>query len=184
MQSWLKKPATRRTGLLRSVMRVAAPVALLAWAATGCADADADAGGSAPPQEGHSPLEGVYRFMLTEQHLREEGISPQQAAMDAGTTTAVIYDGHYAERWHSRILGDTACVGTYRWSGMRLTVTYGRKSGCDGAWSMTGTLTGDTLTWAQIEATDPGASDQGYVPNYNVPWTRVGDAGDAAELSR
>lgn len=120
-------------------------------------------------------LDGVYRYDLTEEYLITAGISESLAKQNSGITTVTIQEGVYTEQWSNAALGNKTCLGTSETDGARLTVRWTPGAGCEGAWSMTATTTGDQLTWSDIRPARAGEFND-YAVYYATPWTRIGDA--------
>jgi len=149
---------------------------LAAAGCTGSARAPAE-----PAEASQGPaLEGIYRYSLTPEYLVESGVTPAQAEEEHGVHTVTVSDGQYSDSWSNDTQSKT-CTGTYSWEGSRMTVLW--NSGCSGDWAMTAQVAGDQITWTDIESLPP--DDDAYSQTLNeafngVPWTRVGDAQDAA----
>lgn len=142
----------------------------LAATAAGCGGGE----GSVDPQS----LEGTWSYSLSEEYLLENGISEQQAKGESGAHTAELRDGEFTDRWRTADGSTGSCSGTYAVEGSTVTFTW--KTGCFGDWQMRPTLEGDRLTWSDVEALPPYASDedQKVAEVFNgVPWTRTTGAG-------
>ena len=171
----------RRTSLIA----ITASGALLALA--GCANTPesasaprSDGVASSAPSSGGPVPDGVYRYEVTEKHLTEGGVTPKQAAAEHGVHTVTMSGGQYSDYWRNATMVKT-CRGGYSWEGSRLTVRW--TTGCTGDWAMTAQVSGDQIRWTDIESLPP--EDDAYAQALNeafnsVPWTRVGDAVDAA----
>lgn len=137
-------------------------------ALTGCgADGDATS---------NELRDGVYAYELSESYLVENGISAEQARAENGPHELTLDRGRFIDRWRSADGTYGSCWGTY--SQQQARVTFRFSGGCVGDWAMTYSADGDTVTWSQIEALDPGAGpdEQKVTEVFNsVPWTRTGD---------
>ena len=130
-------------------------------------------------EEASEPLrEGVYEYELTEEYLVENEISTQQAENESGAHEATLAGGEFTDRWRTAEGRTGSCSGTYE-EGDAQRVTFKWEVGCFGDWEMSYTVDGNQVTWSDIEALSPHASDedQKVTEVFNsVPWTRVGDA--------
>jgi hypothetical protein len=148
--------------------------------------------GESPPVQGPSTQEavtaeavpdGVYRYRIPADYLRAQDVNAQQATEEGGVHTVTLSGGTYTDAWASSARART-CTGRYTWAGARITIRW--TTGCSGDWAMTGRLTGDQVRWSDIQSLPPddSATPQAINTAFNsVPWTRIGDAGDAAASS-
>lgn len=163
---------------MKRTLKSVALVAVVGLTLAGCSSDIPNIGATsaAIPRTG---LDGVYRYDLTQEYLIAEGIPESKAKQNEGITTVTIRDGVYTEQWSNAALGDKTCLGTSETDGQRISVRWTPGAGCEGAWSMTATTTGDQLTWSDIEPVRPGEAND-YAVYYATPWTRIGDAPDDA----
>jgi hypothetical protein len=120
--------------------------------------------------------DGVYEFELTEEYLRGNGISRQQASNESGEHELTLDRGSFIDRWRTDRGVFGLCSGTYAEDGTRVTFRWTR--GCTGDWAMTYSVEGDRVTWSDFEPLDPsaGPEEQKVTEVFNgVPWTRTGD---------
>ena len=119
-------------------------------------------------------IEGRWTYELTRDYLLENGISQQQATMESGRHTAVLRDGNFSDSWRTTSGTTGSCSGKYVVEGS--SVTFYWKRGCFGDWKMNPTVEGDTITWSEIEALAPNATDEDQTISEvfnSVPWTRA-----------
>lgn len=150
--------------------------------ACGCGS-DSEAGSAATTADSAdltvSPLDGVYRYEVTEEYLTGRGVTHSQAEQEHGLHTVTLSDGQFADAWSNDAMTKT-CRGRYTVHGMRMTVRWDQ--GCTGDWAMTAIVDGDQIHWSAIESLPP--EDDPYTRLLNeafnsVTWTRVGDAAAA-----
>jgi TRAP-type C4-dicarboxylate transport system substrate-binding protein len=124
--------------------------------------------------------DGVYRYDIPLQYLLDSGISESQARADAGVATVTMQDGVYTEQWRNDVVGAKTCSGTYVVAGDRMFMTWTPDGGCVGAWSARATVTGDTITWSEIQAIppDPPELTSDWEVYLGVPWRRIGEAAE------
>jgi hypothetical protein len=123
--------------------------------------------------------DGVYEYELSESYLVENGITAEQARAENGRHELTLDRGRFIDRWRTQDGTYGSCWGTY--SEQQARVTFRFSGGCVGDWAMTYAADGETVTWSEIEALDPGAGpdEQKVTEVFNsVSWTRTGDVPD------
>jgi TRAP-type C4-dicarboxylate transport system substrate-binding protein len=125
---------------------------------------DGEAGGASGPSEpltapgdpGDLPS-GSYRVEFTPQYLRSIGLSEDDVYVNAGVYTWTFERGRWSrvDRPLNENVINNFCEGFYDVDGDRFTASVATKPGrgeCAPAlWSATWTLTGDTLTWTEVD---------------------------------
>lgn len=109
-----------------------------------------------PGDPGDLP-QGSYRFELTPEYLRSIGLSEDDVYINAGVYTVTFEGGRWSrvdQPLNENVLNNT-CEGFYDVDGDRFTAsaaTRPARGECAPAlWSATWTLTGDTLTWTDVD---------------------------------
>ena len=128
---------------------------------------------TAPGDPGDLP-EGVYRYELTEQVLREAGVPANDIEINAGVFTWTLQGGTWQYE-HQPVFDDVpnlTCEGFYDVSGtgVAMSVSTATSAGeCAPAlWTASWTMAGDVLTWSDVDIPDFAAVWS------VVPWRKIG----------
>lgn len=127
-------------------------------------------------QETRDLRDGVYEFELTQDYLRENGVSAAQAKAESGVHEITLDSGRFVDRWRTADGTYGSCWGNYVEEATR--VTFRWTGGCAGDWAMTYSIDGDLVRWSDFEPLDPnaGSDEQKLTAVFNgVPWKRTGD---------